>query len=160
MTELLTTNLSNDEHASVQIVVDEIWSSYDVDQNGVINKSEARDFVQTYMPDFQPGFQYTDQTFEALFSQIDSDGSGELDKKEMAAFVIKVIKEGNTFGLPEQRQDHQFQYINTEENMALDKTLNLEIMAPIIPGQNKFLSHRKLTEKAGKLNSKSGCIIF
>jgi hypothetical protein len=45
MTELLSTNLSNDEHASVQIVVDEIWSSYDVDQNGVINKSEARDFV-------------------------------------------------------------------------------------------------------------------
>ena len=53
------------------------------------------------MPDFQPGFQYTEETFEALFSQIDSNGNGELDKKEMAAFVIKVLKEGNTFGLSE-----------------------------------------------------------
>ena len=49
-----------DENASVKVVVDEIWSTYDVDNSGTINRDEARNFVQTYMPEFQPGFVFVE----------------------------------------------------------------------------------------------------
>ena len=55
-TDVISTNLDPDENASVKVVVDEIWSTYDVDNSGTINRDEARNFVKTYMPEFQPGF--------------------------------------------------------------------------------------------------------
>ena len=51
--ELLTAGLTNDRRKSIQVVVDEIWNTYDVDNDGVMTFEEVGHFVQNYMPEFQ-----------------------------------------------------------------------------------------------------------
>ena len=78
-TELLTAYQSKDNRQSIQVVVDEIWNTYDVDNDGVMTVDEVRHFVQEYMPEFQPGFVFSTEVFESIYSDIDDDGNGVVD---------------------------------------------------------------------------------
>ena len=50
------------------MVVDEIWNTYDVDNDGIMTVEEVKHFVQEYMPEFSEGFNYSQELFEKLFS--------------------------------------------------------------------------------------------
>ena len=62
--ELLTANTSKDKHKSLKVVIDEIWNTYDVDNDGVMTKEEVKHFVHEYMPEFQAGFHFSQKLFE------------------------------------------------------------------------------------------------
>ena len=51
-TDLLTSNISKDPRETIQVVVDEIWNTYDVDNDGNMTEEEVRHFIQLYMPEF------------------------------------------------------------------------------------------------------------
>ena len=77
------------------MVVDEIWSCYDVDGDGMMDKEEVRQFVKEYMPEFEPGFVYSKQVFEKMFLEMDDDCSGSVDSQELAQFVIALLNKSN-----------------------------------------------------------------
>ena len=74
--ELLTAYQSKDK---IKVVVDEIWNTYDVDNDGVMTVEEVRHFVQEYMPEFQSGFVFSTEVFERIYREIDDDGNGVVD---------------------------------------------------------------------------------
>ena len=70
------------------MVVDEIWNTYDVDNDGVMTVDEVRHFVKEYLPEFDPHFVYSDKLFDCLFERIDDDGNGFVDRKELTEFIV------------------------------------------------------------------------
>ena len=41
------------ENASIKVIVDEVWNSYDVNNNGWLEKSEMKKFVKEFMPEMK-----------------------------------------------------------------------------------------------------------
>ena len=66
-TELMTANLTHDEKTSIQVVVDEIWNTYDVDNDGIMTVQEVRHFIIEYMPEFEKDFSFSEELFDRLF---------------------------------------------------------------------------------------------
>lgn len=97
-TSVIESNLGKDEKASVQVVVDEIWNTFDIDQSGALSKDEVRRFVIEYMPEFKLDFKFTEQEYEQLFKEVDLDGNGDIDKYEMAEFLTKILNNNKNFG--------------------------------------------------------------
>lgn len=87
---VLSTN-EQDELASIQVVVDEIWHQFDVDFSGVLDKTEIRQFVLEYLPEFRPDFTFSENEFERVFAQFDLDGNGVVDKTEMTEFIKHML---------------------------------------------------------------------
>ena len=44
-TSVQQANLANDEKASLKVVIDEIWGTFDLDQTGYLQKNEVKRFV-------------------------------------------------------------------------------------------------------------------
>lgn len=86
---ILSTN-ERDTKASIQVLVDEIWCQYDVDDSGVLEKDEVKQFVKEYLPELKQGFKYSEDGFEALFKEFDLDGNGSVDRFEMTEFIKKI----------------------------------------------------------------------
>lgn len=82
-----------DEYASIEIVVDEIWSTFDIEGDGILDKPEVKRFVQEYMPIMRPGFRYSDKLFEKIFAEVDDDDSHNVDKQEMNLFIRKMLSQ-------------------------------------------------------------------
>ena len=51
-TDLLAAKNSKDPKQSIQVVIEEIWNTYDVDNDGIMTEQEVRHFVCEYMPLF------------------------------------------------------------------------------------------------------------
>jgi len=76
------------------MIVDHIWSEYDADGNGTLDKEETLKFITDYLESATGETDFQDQEFLACFNQIfkdaDADGNGVLDKEEMAEFLQKI----------------------------------------------------------------------
>ena len=48
----MTANQLKDAKQSIQVVVDEIWNTYDVDNDGIMTEEEVKHFIKEYMPEF------------------------------------------------------------------------------------------------------------
>jgi hypothetical protein len=72
-TALLSSNFAKSEQANIRVIVDEIWSTYDLDNCGELCKNEARLLVKEYLPVIEPNFKYSDGGFERVFAEIDAD---------------------------------------------------------------------------------------
>ena len=70
--------------------VQEIWSEYDEDNSGSLDKEETRQFVKNTLCDMSDGKGLSDQEFEMCFQEFDKDGNGTIEKDEMAIFIKKV----------------------------------------------------------------------
>ena len=72
--------------------VEDIWSEYDKDGNGHLDKEEAKSFVRKTLVEAAgvTDGDFTDADFDACFSEFDKDKSGTIEKEEMAAFIKKV----------------------------------------------------------------------
>ena len=70
--------------------VDEIWSKYDTDGNGNLDKDETKQFVRDTLSDMSDGAGFNDEDFDQCFREFDKDGSGTIEKGEMVQFIKQV----------------------------------------------------------------------
>ena len=67
--------------------VDEIWSKYDKDNSGELDKNETKQFVMDTLQDMADGAGFSDADFDQCFAEFDKDGSGNIEKDEMVEFI-------------------------------------------------------------------------
>ena len=70
--------------------VDEIWSTYDKDNSGYLDKQETKAFVMDTLSDMADGAGFSDSDFDQCFGEFDKDGSGTIEKNEMVQFIKTV----------------------------------------------------------------------
>ena len=70
--------------------VDEIWSKYDDDNNGYLDKQETKRFVQDTLADMADGAGFNDDDFDQCFREFDKDGSDTIERGEMVQFIKQV----------------------------------------------------------------------
>ena len=58
---------------------------YDFDKDGMLNKSEAKEFIDRCFK-FEDGKEMTDQLFMIIFELIDVENTGKLEKTNVLAF--------------------------------------------------------------------------
>ena len=75
--------------------VEDIWSLYDVDGNGTLDKDETRQFVKNTLKEMDPTILFDDEDFDQCFKEFDQDGSGTIEKDEMAGFIKNVAGLGD-----------------------------------------------------------------
>lgn len=90
-TALLSSNFAKNEQTNIRVIVDEIWSTYDVDNCGSLDKNEANLLVKEYLPEIDPNFKHSEAGFERVFAEIDTDQSGSIDKQELTSFIIELL---------------------------------------------------------------------
>ena len=84
--------LGKDELTKTLGLIRQIWSRYDKDGNGYLNKIEAKDFVDKYFKYHDPlKLQIVDDAiFSDWFKSLDDDGDGLISIIEMANY-LKVL---------------------------------------------------------------------
>ena len=70
--------------------VDEIWVKWDRDQNGTLDKTEMRGFVEATIAQSGINKVVTDEEFNQIFAQFDIDNSSTIERDEMAVFVKRM----------------------------------------------------------------------
>ena len=81
---------SNEIDQVIQKCVDEIWTKYDDDNSGALDKEETKKFVQDTLSDMSDGAGFNDGDFDQCFAEFDKDGSGTIEKSEMVQFIKQV----------------------------------------------------------------------
>ena len=71
-------------------VVKEIWSEYDADNSGSLDKDETKLFVKNTLCEMGDGKGMSDAEFERCFEEFDEDGSGTIEKHEMIHFIKNI----------------------------------------------------------------------
>lgn len=61
-------------------MIEKIWSTYDKDLSGYLDKEETRAFVTDFMQMQGLSEQFDDETFEQFFRDFDKDGSGQVER--------------------------------------------------------------------------------
>ena len=64
--------------------VDDIWAEYDKDNSGALDRAETKQFVQNTLHEMSDNGEFSETDFEACFKEFDKDGSGTIEKEEMA----------------------------------------------------------------------------
>jgi len=82
---------TEDEQArTINEAVDRIWSRFDDDHSGELDKEETRNFLKLVLAHCPPPNNYDETTFDELFVTIDEDRNGLIEKHEMAVFIKKL----------------------------------------------------------------------
>ena len=68
--------------------VEKIWSKYDSDNNGYLDKNESKKFVRDTLDTLgsivENGFTFDEDFFNQCFQEFDTNGNGRIDFEEMA----------------------------------------------------------------------------
>jgi Ca2+-binding EF-hand superfamily protein len=72
---------------TVDELVEQIWSQYDADGSGQLNKRETRNFVMDVLSKLSEDPKIPEDEFNYLFSSMDNDQSGYISKEEMKYFI-------------------------------------------------------------------------
>ena len=91
--------------------VEKIWILYDVDGNGLIDKSEISEYLRHMA---QPKLELTDEEIDQVFGVIDIDSDNQIDKDEMECFfkVLMIMQNNLTFKSSE--VFHKFKFDKAE----------------------------------------------
>ncbi|TNV79128.1 hypothetical protein FGO68_gene7018 [Halteria grandinella] len=72
----------------IALVIDQIWSQFDKDGSGQLNRKECREFFDESNRQMNGASQkITDEEFNAAFTIVDQNGSGLISKDEMKTFI-------------------------------------------------------------------------
>ena len=71
--------------------VTRIWEDYDTSKDGYLTLAESRDFIRDSFGNTNTRV-FSENDIDALFSRIDSDGDGKINKGEMALFLLQLSK--------------------------------------------------------------------
>ena len=74
--------------------VEKIWSKYDADNNGYLDKNESKKFVKDTLDTLgsvvESGLPFDENLFEQYFREFDKDGNGRIEFGEMAQFIKRI----------------------------------------------------------------------
>ena len=73
--------------AAIDVLIDNIWTNYDADNSGQLDRKESQRFVKDYMQMIGCADQFDGVDFKIMFQKFDKDGSGQIEKKEMKTFI-------------------------------------------------------------------------
>ena len=68
-------------------MVDEIWNNFDANKDGVLDRDETKKFMYQTMVFSAVDEDYSDDAFDRVFDEMDSNGSGFIDKRKMLKFI-------------------------------------------------------------------------
>ena len=83
--------MSTPEEQAIQGVIDQIWSTYDVDNSGALDRDETKKFVQDTLGNLGSGDDFSDEACGEVFATFDKDGSGTVEKDEMVVFIKQLL---------------------------------------------------------------------
>ena len=83
--------MATPEEQAIAGVIDQIWQTYDVDNNGALDKEETKKFVQDTLGNLGTGEEFSDEAFAEVFATFDKDGSGTVEKNEMVTFIKQLL---------------------------------------------------------------------
>ena len=70
--------------------IETIWTTYDKDNSGVLEKAETKEFVKITLQETGQSGEFSDQEFDACFQEFDKNGNGTISKDEIKIFIKKV----------------------------------------------------------------------
>ena len=70
--------------------VNEIWTVFDSDDNGTLDKEETRSFIRKMLEEVGENPEFSDEEFDKCFKEFDADGSSTISKQEMKDFIMKI----------------------------------------------------------------------
>ena len=74
----------------IKTYIDQIWRTYDQDDSGSIDYEEAYTLITDTLKNLMVEMQVNKEDFTRFFQEIDEDGSGLIDKSEIAMFLINM----------------------------------------------------------------------
>lgn len=89
--------LNHVEKDFIKDQVNEIWSKYDVDDSGVLDKIETANFLNEILTAQGQGPPTMEQ-FNMFFAEFDTNHDGVIQKGEMARFIKRFIYGSTSFG--------------------------------------------------------------
>lgn len=80
--------------------IEDIWITYDLDENGFLEKEETMAFLEDYMSQHSTS-QFNTNNFENVFKVIDKNKNGVIDRDEMKDFIkkLKAVEKSKNFTL-------------------------------------------------------------
>lgn len=80
--------------------IEEIWMTYDVDDNGTLDKDETMAFLEDFMAQHSDN-KFNTNNFDNVFKLIDKGGNGVIDRDELKDFIkkLKAVEKSKTFSL-------------------------------------------------------------
>lgn len=73
--------------------MNQIWSTYDKDNSGQLDKDEMKLFVADTLGALETEDKFEEEAFEECFLEFDKDGSGFISKGEIMHFIKKMMKD-------------------------------------------------------------------
>ena len=77
--------------AAAAAAVQQLWAEYDADHNGTLDKEEARKFLVDVLGTMGLSNELSDDDFETVFADFDTDGSGLIEMAEFETFVKQLL---------------------------------------------------------------------
>jgi hypothetical protein len=71
----------------IQNVIEQIWSIYDIDNSGALDKKETKKLMMDTLGRLPHDQLYSEDVFSKTFTSLDKNGSGTIEKREMLPFV-------------------------------------------------------------------------
>ena len=78
---------------AIAYLVDQIWNEYDTDNRGVLDKQQTRKFIQAINEKIGAGGNLDFAEFNEIFSGIQKNANGLVEKNEMIAFFKQMLNE-------------------------------------------------------------------
>ena len=70
--------------------IEDIWSAYDADKDGLLEKSEADNFYTNFVLKDERFKHYPLLAFEDWYDSVHKDNDGKISKQTMVAFLDKI----------------------------------------------------------------------
>lgn len=75
------------DEAKLNSVIGEIFTSFDKDNSGALDRKELKDFLTSFFQKFQIAIPLTDEFVDATFAKIDEDHSQSIEKGELSKYA-------------------------------------------------------------------------
>ena len=83
--------MATPDEVAVQNIIDQIWNTYDVNQDGALDKEEIINFVHDTLGNLGAGDEFTDEAYDEVFAGFDKDKNGKVDKHEVDIFIKQML---------------------------------------------------------------------